>query len=193
MLNSVWVALLCGGVLLAVWTGRPGEVTEAAVQAARGSVELTIGLAGLMALWMGLMKVAEEAGLTAQLARLLRPLVRPFFPDVPAGHPALGAVIMNLSANLLGLGSAATPLGLKAMRELQQLNPDPDTASPAMCTFLALNTSAITLVPGTVIALRAAAGSYSPAEIVLPALFVSLVAAVAALSLDRLCRRLSSG
>ena len=121
-----------------------------------------------MALWLGIMKIAEKGGLVAALAKMLRPLMVRLFPSVPSQHPAMGAIILNLSANMLGLGNAATPFGMKAMQELQTLNNDSDEASTAMCTFLALNTSCITLIPATIIGVRLSFGSANPTEIVGP-------------------------
>jgi spore maturation protein A len=142
-----------------------------------------------MALWLGLMRVAEEAGLVRALARAARPLMRRLFPDVPAEHPAMGAMLMNLSANLLGLGNAATPFGVKAMQELQGLNPHPGTASDAQALFCALNTASVQLVPASVIALRAAAGSRAPGEIIGATLLASLCSAVVAVTAAKLLRR----
>ena len=189
LLNIIWLLLMVVGVVVAAFTGRAGAVTDAAFTASKLAIETIVGLAGLMALWMGLMKVAEESGLMEGLAWLLRPLVRWLFPSVPSDHPAVGAIMMNLSANMLGLGSAATPMGLKAMQELQTLNPDPETASAAMCTFLTLNTSSVTLIPGTIIALRAASGSANPAEIVAATLSASVIAAFFGVGADWLVRQ----
>ena len=156
-------------------------VNDGVVKSAKTAVELCIGLIGIMALWLGIMKIAEQSGLIAKIARALKPVMRRLFPDVPPEHPAMGAMIMNISANMLGLSNAATPFGLKAMEELNKLNPKAGTATDAMCTFLVINTSNVQLVPATVIAIRAAAGSANPAEIlgaVLVATFVSLVVGV---------------
>jgi spore maturation protein A len=142
---------------------------------AKVAVELALGLIGVMALWLGLMKIAEEAGLIARLARALKGITRRLFPDVPPDHPAMGAMIMNMSANMLGLGNAATPLGLKAMEELNKLNPKPGVATDAMCTFLVINTSNVQLIPATVIAIRAAAGSTNPTEILGPVILATTV------------------
>jgi spore maturation protein A len=142
---------------------------------AKVAVELAIGLIGIMALWLGLMKIAEEAGLIARLAGALKGLTRCLFPDVPPDHPAMGAMIMNISANLLGLGNAATPLGLKAMEELNKLNRKPGMATDAMCTFLVINTSNVQLIPATVIAVRAAAGSANPTEILGPVILATTI------------------
>ncbi len=184
VLNAIWLGLLVLGVGVAAYNGKAGAVTDAAFNAGKISIELIIELAGLMALWMGLMKIAEKSGLMEGLASLLRPIVKRLFPSVPENHPAIGAMLMNISANMLGLGSAATPMGLKAMQELQELNQDKETASEAMCTFLTLNTSSVTLIPGTIIALRAASGSVNPSEIVGPTLVATVVAAICGVSAD---------
>jgi spore maturation protein A len=189
VLNLIWTALMVIGVAVAAMTGRAGAVTDAAFQAGKVAIETIIGLAGLMALWMGLMKVAEKSGLMEGLAWLLRPIVRLLFPTLPGNHPAVGAILMNISANMLGLGSAATPMGLKAMQELQELNDEKETASEAMCTFLTLNTSSITLIPGTIIALRATYKSVNPAEVVGATLVASVVAGIFGILLDWLVRK----
>ncbi len=153
----------------------PMEVlSKAMIESAAGAVELAIGLVGVMTLFLGLMKVAEAGGMLQILARLIRPLMVRLFPDVPADHPAMGAMILNLSANALGLGNAATPFGIRAMQELDALNPRPGTATDAMALFLAINTSSVTLLPTGVIALRAAAGSVDPAAI-LPTTLVATI------------------
>jgi spore maturation protein A len=142
---------------------------------AKVAVELAIGLIGIMALWLGLMKIAEQAGAIARLARALKGITRRLFPDVPPDHPAMGAMIMNISANMLGLGNAATPLGLKAMEELNKLNNKPGVATDAMCTFLVINTSNVQLIPATVIAIRVAAGSTNPTEILGPVILATTI------------------
>jgi spore maturation protein A len=139
------------------------RLNQAVLDAAETSVTICIGLIGIMAVWLGLMNVAKDAGLVDAFAQLLRPLMRFLFPEVPDGHPAQGAILMNLSANMLGLDNAATPLGLKAMRELQDLNPVKDTATNGMAMFLAINTSSITLIPFTIMGYRALSGSQDPA------------------------------
>jgi len=185
VLNVIWLALMVVGVSVAAYTGKASAVTDAAFAGGKLAIDTVIGLAGLNALWMGLMKIAEKSGLMEGLAWLLRPFVRWLFPSVPSEHPAVGAMLMNISANMLGLGSAATPMGLKAMQELQTLNRgDKETATEAMCTFLTLNTSSVTLIPGTVIALRAASGSANPAEIVGATLVASVISGVVGISLD---------
>lgn len=160
MLNYIWFGMMAIAVVVGVFTGRIDAVTEAAIDMAKTAVEISIGLIGIMALWLGVMKIAEESGLIRIIARALRPIMVRLFPDVPADHPAMGSIVLNMSANMLGLGNAATPLGLKAMEELQELNPDKETASNAMVMFLAINTSSVQLIlPATVVALMGAVSS----------------------------------
>ena len=147
-------------VIVGILTGNIDAVTQAAIDMAKTAVEIAIGLIGIMALWLGTMKIAEESGLIRIIARAIRPITIRLLPDVPEDHPAIGSIILNMAANLLGLGNAATPLGLKAMEELQELNPEKDTATNAMCTFLAINTSSVQLIlPATVVALMGAAAN----------------------------------
>lgn len=177
------------GVLVAAARGQVAEVTDVAMSSARQGVETAVGLLGVMVLWLGLSRVAERAGLVDAVAGLVRPALRRLFPDIPKDHPAMGAMVMNITANLLGLGQAATPFGLKAMQALQALNPRRDTASDAMVTFLVLNTSGITLVPAIVIGLRAQYGSANPGDILLPTILASTAALVVGLTVDALVRR----
>jgi spore maturation protein A len=142
------------------------RVTQAALDYAATAVNIALGLIGIMALWLGILRIADEAGAIKFLARVLRPFMKFLFPDVPSDHPAVGSMIMNISANMLGLSNAATPLGLKAMEELDKLNPKKGVATNAMCTFLAINTAGLTLIPATAIAVRVAAGSSNPTVIV---------------------------
>ncbi len=153
-------------------------VTNSALDYAGIAVEIALGLIGIMALWLGVMKVAEEAGLIKIIARAVKPITKFLFPDVPSDHPAMGSMIMNISANMLGLGNAATPFGLKAMEELDKLNPEKGTATNAMVTFLAINTAGLTLIPATAIAIRAASGSSNPAIIIGTSIFGALCASV---------------
>ncbi len=189
-MNSVWFGLLLASVLCAAVTGRMDAVTKASFDAAKGAVELAIGLIGPMALWLGLMKIAEQGGLLQALARALKPVMVRLFPRVPAEHPAMSAMILNLSANTLGLGNAATPFGVKAMVELEKINSRPGIATDAMCLFLAINTSNVTLLPLGVMAVRAAAGASEPASIVFPTIFATTVSTtVAILAAKFLSRR----
>ncbi|MGI6434897.1 MAG: nucleoside recognition domain-containing protein [Syntrophomonadaceae bacterium] len=189
MLNLIWLVLLASGILVAAWHGNIEVVTTAALTAARDAVEVCFNLVGIMALWLGIMKIAESGGLINGLARLLRPLMIRLFPSVPPHHPAMGAIILNLSANVLGLGNAATPFGMKAMQGLEELNPHPGVASEAMCTFLALNTSCITLLPATIIGVRASFHSVNPTEIVGPCILATAASMTIGVSLDYWFRR----
>ena len=160
MLNYIWFGLIFISVVVGTITGRIDEVTEAAIAMSKTSVEIAIGLVGIMALWLGTMRIAEESGLIQIIARALRPITIRLFPDVPSDHPAIGSIVLNMAANMLGLGNAATPMGLKAMKELQELNQQKDTATDAMCTFLAINTSSIQIIlPATVVGLMGAASN----------------------------------
>jgi len=190
MINVIWALLMVIGIIYAGLNGRIEMVTQSAISAAEGAVELSFKLIGVMCLWLGIMKIAELSGIVRLFALLLSPLTRFLFPSVPKNHSAMGAIIMTISANMLGLGNAVTPLGIKAMQELQKLNPQKDTASDAMCTLLALCTTGFTLVPATIIALRSAAGSVNPTEIVGATLMVSFMATVTALIVDRFFRTL---
>ncbi|WP_440995448.1 nucleoside recognition domain-containing protein [Arhodomonas sp. SL1] len=167
------------------------EVSEAVVESAGGAVELAIGLIGVMTLFLGLMKVAEAGGMLTVLARLIRPLMTRLFPDVPPDHPAMGSMILNISANAMGLGNAATPFGIRAMQELDRLNPHKGTATNSMALFLAINTSSVTLLPTGVIALRASAGSTEPAAILPSTLFATACATVVAVAATKAYQRFS--
>lgn len=158
------------------------QVTNSVLSYAGTAVEIALGLIGIMALWLGVMKVAESAGLISILARILKPITKKLFPDVPSDHPAVGSMIMNISANMLGLSNAATPFGLKAMEELDKLNTNKGTATNAMCTFLAINTAGITFIPASAIAIRAAAGSSDPAIIIGTSIFGATCATIAGLT-----------
>lgn len=184
MLNVIWLFLLVSGIIVAALNGQIELVTAAALDAAKGAVNVCFDLIGIMALWLGIMRIAEKAGLIQGLASLLRPLLRYLFPSVPPRDPAMGAIILNLSANMLGLGNAATPFGMKAMQELQRLNGNRPEASRAMCTFMALNTSCITFIPATIIGIRLAYSSVNPTEIVGACIFATSCASLVAVSLD---------
>src|ERR1035437_352840 len=169
------------------------DITNAALDYAGIAVNIALGLIGVMALWLGIMKIAESAGLIAKLASGLKPFTRRLFPDVPPDHPAMGAMIMNMSANMLGLGNAATPFGLKAMEELDSINPNKGTATNSMVTFLAINTAGMTLIPASAIAVRAALGSANPAAIIGTSLFGSFCATVAGILAAKLLGNISLG
>lgn len=222
MLNKIWFALLCIGILYglgkaayqdATGTKPPAppaaaeadaepprnetaivamgrELNEATLDAAQTAVQICIGLIGIMALWLGLMNVARDAGLIDAFARLLRPLMRWLFPGIPDGHPAQGAILMNLSANMIGLDNAATPMGLKAMTELQTLNPVKDTATNSMAMFLAINNSSVTVIPFAIIGYRALTGSANPAAPLAGTIIATSISTVSAVFITRwLARR----
>lgn len=189
-MNLVWTAILAISVIFALATGDDGAaaITKGVIDGAENAVIFAFGLIGVLAFWSGMLKIAEASGITSFLARLLSPLVRRLFPSIPPDDPANASILMALSVNLIGLGNAATPLGLKAMQDLSRLNQGRDEASDAMCTFLAISTSGITLIPGTVIAVRAAAGSHDPTAIVVTTLLATVIATVVAVVADRAFR-----
>lgn len=193
MVNFIWLGMMVIGVVVAAFNGHIEVVTKAALEGAQIGVQTALDLIAIITFWLGIMKLAEAAGLVRALARLVQPVTSFLFPSVPREHPAMGAIVMNLSANILGLGNAATPMGLIAMQELQKLNRgDPKTASDAMCTFLALNTSCITLIPTTIIGIRLIYGSADPTEIVGTTVFATAAGMTVAICADRLLRYIYS-
>ncbi len=179
MLNYIWFGMMAIAVAAGIYNGKIDDVTEAAIDMAEVSVNIAIGLIGIMALWLGIMKIAEESGLIRIIAKGLRPLTIRLFPDVPEDHPAIGSIVLNMSANMLGLGNAATPLGLKAMEELQELNEQKDTATNSMVMFLAINTSSVQLIlPATVVALMGATAS----DIFITTILATLLSTIAAIT-----------
>jgi spore maturation protein A len=181
MLNYIWFGLMAVALVVAAFNGTADAVTKGAVDASATAVQTALGLIGIMTLWLGVMRIAEAAGLVSLIGRALRPLLRALFPEVPSDHPAAGALVMAVAANMLGLNNAATPLGIKAMEELQALNRDADTASNPMVTFMALTTSGVQLIPATMIGVLAAAGSINPTAIISSSLAATIVGTVAAL------------
>ena len=190
MLNYIWLGLILAAVLMGGATGHLKELTDGAFASTKSAVDLAVGLIGIMALWLGIMRLAEKSGMVRVLARVLRPVLRLLFPDIPAEHPALGAMVMNIASNMLGLGNAATPLGLRAMQQLDRLNPHLGTATNAMCTFLAINTSSVQLIPATAVGILAAAGSTNPTAIIGTALAATSCAALAAIIAVKIFERL---
>jgi spore maturation protein A len=189
MLGYIWFGLMAVSVIVAAFNGTADGVTKGAVDSASTAVQIAIGLVGIMTLWLGIMRVAEAAGLVALLGRALRPILRWLFPEVPADHPAAGAIVLATAANMLGLANAATPLGIKAMEELQTLNPDKDTATDPMVTFLALTTSGVQLIPATMIGVLAAAGSTNPTAIIAPSIAATFLGTAAAVIAAKLLQR----
>ncbi len=180
MLNYIWFGLMAIALVVAALNGTAEAVSKATVDSAKTAVEIAIGLVGVMTLWLGMMRVAEAAGLVTMLGRALRLLRRLLFPEVPAEHPAFGAIVLSVAANMLGLNNAATPLGIKAMEELQSLNEQKDTATNPMVTFMALNTSGVQLIPTTMIGVLLAAGSKAPTWIIAPGIVATFIGTVAA-------------
>jgi spore maturation protein A len=181
VLNIIWLSMLLISVFVGILTGRLDAVVTAATEYAKLGFEVALGLTGVMSLWLGIMKIATESGLVNLLARALRPVMRFLFPEIPADHPAMGAMILNISANMLGLGNAATPFGLKAMKELQKLNNHVHTASNSMCTFLAINTSSVQLIPATAIAYLAANGDIHPTSVIFSSLVATSISTLVAI------------
>ena len=190
MLNGLIVSVALASILLAAFSGQMQALTDSILSSARNAVDLAIGLVGVMAFFLGLFRIAEDAGLLRHLARLVGPMLHRLFPSVPVGSPAMSAMILNISSNMLGLGNAATPFGIKAMEELDKLNSKPGTATNAMVLFLAINTSALAILPSGVVGMRASAGSEDAMGIFIPTWFASgcatLVGITAAVLLSRL-------
>jgi spore maturation protein A len=190
-MDYVFSFFILAGIIVGLANGNVDVITQAAMNSANTAVERAIGLIGVVSFWLGIARVAEKSGLIDTISRIIAPFFRWLFPSIPKGHPALGCILMNLSANILGFGNAATPFGLKAMQELQKLNDEPDTASEAMCTFLAINTSSVTLVPTTIVALRASAGSKNPTEVIGAIIFATTCSTLVAIIADKVMRSIS--
>ena len=181
MLNVIWLSMIFISVIVGVIEGRIDQVVLAVTDSAKLGFEVAIGLTAIMSLWLGIMGVASASGLVMQLARMLQPIMRRLFPDVPVDDPAMGAMVLNIAANMLGMANAATPFGLQAMKELQRLNTHVHTASNSMCTFLAINTSSVQIIPATAMAYLAANGSLQPSSVIMSTLFATTVSTVVAL------------
>ncbi|MDD3669267.1 MAG: nucleoside recognition domain-containing protein [Alphaproteobacteria bacterium] len=184
-----WAILIGLSVLTAALRGQTGEVMPAVIGSLWTGARVIVSLIGVMCLWLGVMKIAEASGLTRFFARMLRPLVHFLFPELRGNTPAQAAITMNISANALGLGNAATPFGVQAMKELQAVNPRPKTATDAMCTFLAINTAGVQLIPTGVVAVLVSFGSDNPTEIIVPCLIVTALAQVVGVSTAKLLQR----
>jgi spore maturation protein A len=189
MLNYIWFGLMAVALVVAAFNGTVEAVAKAAIDSAKTGVEIALGLIGVMTLWMGIMRIAEAGGLVAILGRMLRPILRRLFPDIPAEHPASGSIVLSIAANMLGLSNAATPIGIKAMEEMQTLNPDKDVATNAQVTFMALNTAGIQFVPATMIAVLATAGSQNPTAIIATSIVAQLAGTIAAIAAAKVLRR----
>lgn len=190
-MNYIWFLIILISIVCAAVTGRIDAVVSSIMTGAQKSIEIALYLAGIMAFWLGIMKIAEKSGLVSKIAELITPAARLLFPDLPDKHPAVGDIAMNFSANAFGLANAATPMGIEAMKKLQELNNDKESASNDMCTLLAMNTAGWQIIPATVIAVLAACGSKNPTEIVFPTLIVTTIAFLCAIIgvkvLERIC------
>jgi len=190
VLNYIWLGLILAAIAIGGVTGDMDAVTQGAFDMAETAVKIALGFIGFFALWLGIMRLAERSGFIRVIAAGLRPVMRRLFPDVPPDHPAMGSMIMNMAANMLGLANAATPLGLRAMRDLERLNPRPGTATNAMCTFLAINTSSVQLIPASAVAVLAANGSQDPTAIIGTAFFATLISTIVGISAVKFFERL---
>ena len=190
MINYIWCGMIIIGIIVGTLTGNIEAVSTAAIEWAETAVELSLGLIGVMALWLGLMKIAEEARIVRGMGLLMKPIMVRLFPEVPADHPAMGSIVANMAANFFGLGNAATPLGIKAMQELQDLNENKEEASNAMVMFLAINTSSVTLISSSTIAYRSAAGAANPADIIAPTIVATVVSTTVAIVACKLLEKL---
>lgn len=190
MINFIWFFILAFGIIFGVITGKGAEVSKAIISSSDSTVKLVIGLAGIMCLWCGVMKIAERSGLTDKLAIVLKPILRILFKDAAKDERAMGAIVMNLTANMMGLSNAATPFGIKAMEELKRLSKDKkDVASNDMALFLVLNATCVQIVPTTVISIRAAVGSQNPAETIIPSIITTGITAVVGVIICKLLQR----
>lgn len=192
MVNIIWLTFIIGGFVFAFINDNVEDVTQALFDSADQAVSIAIGLISIMTFWLGIMKVIEKSGLIKLINKCLTPLAKLLFPDVPLDHPAMNSILMNMSANLLGMGNAATPFGIKAMQQLQELNIRKDRATNAMCTFLAINTSSLTLIPTAIIGIRSAADSKEPAEIVGTTIVATFCSSLAAIISDKVAQKLTN-
>ncbi len=191
MVSYIWTFLICIGIIYSIITGNINNLNNSILVNSNKALDLIINLMPIIVLWTGLLKIAEKSGLLQKFANLLRPLLSKLFPDIPKDNKALGYIASNIAANMLGLGSAATPAGLNAMKYLQDINKKKDTASTPMITFLVLNTAGVTIIPTTILALRVAYKSNNPSEIIIPALIATFLSSVSGLTLDYIIRKRS--
>lgn len=189
MVSYIWFFLIVVGIVYSFLTGNISVINESILTNGTDALELMFSIFPVIVLWSGIMKIAEEAGMLRKFAKILEPILSKLFPSVPKDNPALGFIASNIAANMMGLGSAATPFGLKAMTELQKINDKKDTASVPMITFLVLNTAGVTIVPTTVLALRIAHGSANPSEIILPGAIATFCSCIGAVTIDYFIRK----
>ena len=189
MVNYIWFILIFIGILFSFFTGNIEVINNSILTNANKALDLILSILPIIVLWTGILKIAEDSGLLTKFANILKPVLSLLFPSIPKNNKALGFIASNIAANMMGLGSAATPFGLKAMNELQKINDKKDRATPAMITFLVLNTAGVTIIPTTVLALRVAHKSTNPAEIIIPSIIATTCASIAGLLLDYFIRR----
>lgn len=186
MVNKIWGSFIVIGVVVCLFTGKVDVLNNEILESTKSSLDMIIKIFPVMALWLGIMQIATESGLLNKLSNALSPLLRKLFPDIPKGHESLSLIASNITANMFGLGNAATPFGLKAMKSLQELNDQKDTATRSMITFLVLNTSGVTIIPTTIISLRMMYGSTNPTEIVFACILATLISTTGGLIIDRI-------
>lgn len=189
MINYIWFGIIALGVIFGVLTGQGELISKGIMESAEGATKFVISLVGIMCFWCGVMKVAEKSGLTSKIAKLLNPILKKLFRQSSKSEEAMGAIVMNLTANMLGLSNAATPFGIKAMEELDKINSEKGTASNDMALFLVMNAACIQFLPSTVIAIRSAAGSQNPAVIIMPAIISTAVACLVGICCSKILQR----
>lgn len=187
MLNYIWGFMILASIVVAFFTGRIELVTKSILDSSKQAIDLCIGLLGIMCFWCGIMQIVQKSGALEGLSSFLRPLMKFLFPNLKKDSPALNAMMLNIMANFLGLGNAATPLGLKAMNELQKINYNKESATNEMCMFIILNTACIQLIPTTIIAIRTQAGSTNPTSIIAPIWIASFIAVTTGITLIKMC------
>lgn len=185
MVNKIWCAFIILGIIYCFITGKTEILNDEILNSAQTSFDMAVKIFPVMALWLGIMNIAKVSGLLNKISKFISPLLTRIFPDIPKGHESIGFMTSNMIANMLGLGNAATPFGLKAMKSLKELNKDKDVASRSMITFLVMNTSGLTIVPTTIISLRMMHGSTNPTDIVLPCFVASLTSLIGSILIDR--------
>lgn len=189
MVNIIWSILIISGIMYSFFSGKMDIINTEILTSAKSSIDMVIKLLPIMAIWLGIMEISKNSGLLKKISIFISPILRKLFPEVPENHESLGFIASNMVANMVGLGNAATPFGLKAMKSLQELNTKKDTASRSMITFLVLNTSGLTIIPTTVISLRLMHGSSNPTEIIIPCIIATFFSTTCGLLLDRILAR----
>ena len=190
MMNFIWVGMVIIGIGVAVFTQNTQIINTVVIHNTQEAVTFAIGLTGIMAVWLGLMNVAKKSGLIKSISKLMSPIIRLLFPEIPKNHPAISAIVMNMVANMFGAGNSATALGLKAMEEMQSLNHKKNTSTNAMCMFLVINMSSIQLIPLSVLKIRADAGSLNPTEIIATSLIATMISTIVGIVACKLLERI---